>query len=192
MVDNLNYSKNLTGILGQVLRPLGFNKKGTRFILNQSYLEFSINLPRSRWNSLPDRPKNLSIYLEVESSDRKIVDSIPIFRPTKVTFPAFYGPFFLDNLDWIQKSNLMSSFTDEQLSEIDNYTKSINWYYDDDNGSESLISILNEARDQVIKVVLPTIDFAKNFQLADLETFNLMHEMRKQKDRLYLMQLDPL
>ena len=66
MVDNLNYSKNLTGILGQVLRPLGFNKKGTRFILNQSYLEFSINLPRSRWNSLPDRPKNLSIYLEVE------------------------------------------------------------------------------------------------------------------------------
>ena len=36
MVDNLNYSKNLTGILGQVLRPLGFNKKGTRFILNQS------------------------------------------------------------------------------------------------------------------------------------------------------------
>lgn len=189
MVDNLNYSKNLTGILGQVLRPLGFNKKGTRFILNQSYLEFSINLPRSRWNSLPDRPKNLSIYLEVESSDRKIVDSIPIFRPTKVTFPAFYGPFFLDNLEWIQKSNLMSSFTDEQLSEIDNYTKSINWYYD---GEESLISILNEARDQVIKVVLPTIDFAKNFQLADLETFNLMHEMRKQKDRLYLMQLDPL
>ncbi|MBL0289020.1 MAG: hypothetical protein IPQ19_16985 [Bacteroidetes bacterium] len=94
MVDNLNYSKNLTGILGQVLRPLGFNKKGTRFILNQSYLEFSINLPRSRWNSLPDRPKNLSIYLEVESSDRKIVDSIPIFRLTKVTFPAFYGPFF--------------------------------------------------------------------------------------------------
>ena len=177
MVDNLNYSKNLTGILGQVLRPLGFNKKGTRFILNQSYLEFSINLPRSRWNSLPDRPKNLSIYLEVESSDRKIVDSIPIFRPTKVTFPAFYGPFFLDNLDWTQKSNLMSSFTDEQLSEID---------------EESLISILNEARDQVIKVVLPTIDFAKNFQLADLETFNLMHEMRKQKDRLYLMQLDPL
>ncbi|MBK8674199.1 MAG: hypothetical protein IPN93_14850 [Bacteroidetes bacterium] len=83
----------------------------------------------------------------------------------------------------------MSSFTDEQLSEIDNYTKSINWYYD---GEESLISILNEARDQVIKVVLPTIDFAKNFQLADLETFNLMHEMRKQKDRLYLMQLDPL
>ncbi|MBK8674200.1 MAG: hypothetical protein IPN93_14855 [Bacteroidetes bacterium] len=95
MVDNLNYSKNLTGILGQVLRPLGFNKKGTRFILNQSYLEFSINLPRSRWNSLPDRPKNLSIYLEVESSDRKIVDSIPIFRLTKVTFPAFYGLFFL-------------------------------------------------------------------------------------------------
>lgn len=95
MVDNLNYSKNLTGILGQVLRPLGFNKKGTRFILNQSYLEFSINLPRSRWNSLPDRPKNLSIYLEVESSDRKIVDSIPIFRPTKVTFPAFYQIFFL-------------------------------------------------------------------------------------------------
>ncbi len=151
-------------------------------------MEFSFNLPRSSWNSLTDRPKNLSVYLEVEFLDQKINYSIPLFRLTKESFPVFYGPFFLDKLSWTEKSNLMAGFTDKQLSEIDNYSESIKWYYDSE---ESLINLLNEVKEQLINVGLPTIDFVKNHQAADIETSNLNLEIRAKAQELYLMQLDP-
>lgn|GEM_PF-2135548 len=177
----------MTAVLGQFLNPLGYRKKGTRFILNQGFWEFSFNLSRSSWNSLTDRPKNLSVYLEVGSLEREINVSIPLFRLTKEPFPVFYGPFFIDKLSWTEKSNLMANFTDEQLSKIDNYSKSLNWYY---NSEESLINLLNEVKEQLINVGLPTIDFAKNYQVADLKTLNLNSEIRKKIKQLYLMQLD--
>ncbi len=100
----------------------------------------------------------------------------------------FYGPFFLEQLSWTEKTNLMASFTDEQLSEINNYSKSINWYYDSE---ESLIKLLNEIKDQLINVALPTIAIVQNYQITDLESLNLNHEIRKIVQQLYLVQLDP-
>jgi len=120
--------------------------------------------------------------------DRKINISIPLFRVTHVRFPVFYGPFFLEQLSWTEKTNLMASFTDEQLSEINNYSKSINWYYDSE---ESLIKLLNEIKDQLINVALPTIAIVQNYQITDLESLNLNHEIRKIVQQLYLVQLDP-
>ena len=151
-------------------------------------MEFSFNLPRSSWNSLTDRPKNLSVYLEIFSFDRKIDDSIPLFRLTKEPFPIFYGPFFQDKLSWPEKNSLMASFTDKQLSEIDKYSRSIKWYYDSE---QSLISLLNEVKEQLMNVGIPAIDFFKNYQLAEMETLNLNLAIRTKVRQLYLKQVDP-
>lgn len=187
IANNFNYSKNLNAVLGQLLKPLGYRKNGTRFTLSQGLFDFSFNLTRSSWNSLTNRPKYLSVYLEVVSLDRSIGCSIPLFRLTKEPFPVFYGPFFLDKLSWPEKCSLMASFTEKQLSEIDNYLQSIKWSY---NSEESLINLLNEVKDQLINVGLPTVDYFRDFEEADLMTVYLDQQIRDKISQFYLLQLD--
>jgi len=150
-------------------------------------LKFSINLPRSSWNTLTDRPKEFRLYLEVESFDKRTIISFPLHRVTKLPFPSYYGPFFLDQLSWTEKSDLMRSFTDMQVLEIDKYRDSLKWHYDSE---ESLIKILDEVKEQLVNVALPTIDFANTFKPEELEAKNLDLEMRKKASELYLMQLE--
>jgi hypothetical protein len=187
IIGNFNYSKNLTAVLGQVLKPLGYKKKGNRFTLIQSYLTFSINFQRSSWNSLTDRPKEFSVDLEIESFDKGINISFPLNRLTKVPFPSYYGPFFLDKISWEEKTALMNSFTDIQILEIDRYRNSLNWYYDSE---ESLIQILNEVKEQLIKVALPTIDFVNDYLRKNPDSKNLYRMIRKKSEEFYLMQLE--
>ena len=150
-------------------------------------MEFSINLPRSSWNSLIDRSKEFCLYLEVESFYNRTTISFPLHRLTKLPFPSYYGPFFLDQLSWTEKSDLMRSFTDTQVLEIDKYRDSLKWYYDSE---ESLIKLLNEVKEQLVNVALPTIDFAKNYATEELDPKDLDRELRKKAIELYLVQLE--
>ena len=150
-------------------------------------MEISINLPRSSWNSLTDRPKEFCLYIEVESFDKRTIISFPLHRLTKLPFPSYYGPFFLDQLSWTEKSDLMRSFTAAQVLEIDKYRDSMKWYYDSE---ESLIKLLNEVKEQLVNVALPTIDFANTYATEELETKDLNCAMRKKTSELYLVQLE--
>jgi hypothetical protein len=80
----------------------------------------------------------------------------------------------------------MRSFTDSQVLEIDKYVDSLNWYYDSE---ESLLKLLNEVKEQVVTVALPTIDFATNYATAELEPKDLDHALRKKASELYLAQI---
>ena len=81
----------------------------------------------------------------------------------------------------------MASFTEKQLSEIDNYLQSIKWSY---NSEESLINLLNEVKDQLINVGLPTVDYFRDFEEADLMTVYLDQQIRDKINQFYLLQLD--
>jgi hypothetical protein len=113
--------------------------------------------------------------------------SFPLHRLTKVKFPTYYGAFFLDQLSWTEKSNLMSSFNETQVIEIDKYRDSLKWFYDSE---ESLIKILNEVKEQLVNVGLLTIDFANNYTKEELKTTDLNREMRNKASELYLEQLE--
>lgn len=61
------------------------------------------------------------------------------------------------------------------------------WYYDSE---ESLIKLLNEVKEQLVNVALPTIDFANTYATEELETKDLNCAMRKKTSELYLVQLE--
>ena len=155
--------------------------------MSESEFEFSINLPRSSWNNLTDRPKEFSLEIEVYSSQFHISFSITLFRLTKEIFPSIYGPFFQDKLTWTEKSDLMRTYNEDQISEIDKYRHSLNWYYDTE---QSLIEILNEVKEQVINVAVPTIVFGIAYIRDDLDIKFLYRKMSKHSTELYLNQLD--
>lgn len=81
----------------------------------------------------------------------------------------------------------MRSFTYTQVLEIDKYRDSLKWYYDSE---ESLIKLLNEVKEQLVNVALPTIDFANNYATEELEPKDLDRELRKKATELYLVQLE--
>jgi hypothetical protein len=177
----------VAGILGPVLLPLGFTRRGARFMQEDNGLVYSIYLERSSWNTLTDRPKQLAVIVEA-GSDKAKYGSVSLFRLTKLKFPTYYSPFFLDDLDWPGKSALMASFSASQLEEIDNYLDSIDWYYDSE---ASLVALLHEIAIQVKQVGLPTIGFVKELVVNGLESYNLSLEMKRKANQLYLLQLDP-
>ncbi|RZL05415.1 MAG: hypothetical protein EOO89_26520 [Pedobacter sp.] len=107
---------------------------------------------------------------------------------TTLKFPSYYSPFFRDDLEWSEKGELMASFSSGQLEEIDQYLKSIHWYYDSE---EALIKLLDEIKTQLIVVGLPTIKFVKENAAKELDYYTLRLEMRTKSSQLYLMQLDP-
>lgn len=80
----------------------------------------------------------------------------------------------------------MRSFTDTQVLEIDKYADSLNWYYDSE---ESLLKLLNEVKEQIVTVALPTIDFAMNYATQELEPKDFDRALRKKASELYLAQL---
>jgi hypothetical protein len=128
------------------------------------------------------------VVIEV-SSDRSRYFSVSLFRITKLKFPDYYSPFFLDDLDWPEKGKLMAGFSTKQLEEIDNYSASISWHYETE---ESLAGLLEEIKIQLIKVGLPTLEFAKEHGPRELETFAIVQEIKKKSQQLYLQQLDPI
>lgn len=168
--------------------PLGYKRRGARFIRSENGLDYAIYLERSSWNSLTDRPKQLSVIIEV-FSDRKLYASTSLFRLTKLKFPSYYAPFFLDNLDWPEKGRLMASFSTEQLGEIDKYLESIHWYYDSE---ESLVGLLEEVKVQLINVGLPTFSFVNDNGVKEIKSFDLSLEMKRKSNQLYLMQLNSI
>lgn len=72
--------------------------------------------------------------------------------------------------------------------EIDKYLDSISWKY---KKEEELINLLQELKDQIIKVGIPTISMAENLVNKGLDSFNLSNEMRKYSNQLFLSQLKP-
>jgi len=128
----------------------------------------------------------LSVIIEVSSATNAKCD-VSLFRMTKLKFPAHYGPFFLDNLDWPEKGALMASFSPQQVDEIDKYLASILWYYDSE---ESLVNMLREIKAQIINVGFPTISFMKERYHQNLDSSQHSFEMQKKSKGLYLDQLD--
>ena len=169
--------------------PLGFKKRGAIFIKGEQPFDYFIYLERSRWNAaLPDRPNELSVFIGI-SNEAKVESTSTLFRLTKLKFPSYYGPFFLDDLDWAEKGRLMGSFSSKQVEEIDSYLESIQWHYDSE---ESLVNLLNEIKTQLINVGLPTLNFFIENEVKDIEPFSLRLKIKKRSNQLYVKQLDPI
>ncbi len=82
----------------------------------------------------------------------------------------------------------MQSFSETEMNEIDSYLDSISWKY---KKEEELITILQELKDQIIKVGVPTISMAESLVNKELDSFDFSNEMRKYSSQLFLSQLKP-
>lgn len=81
----------------------------------------------------------------------------------------------------------MSTYNEDQISEIDKYRHSLNWYYDTE---QSLIEILKEVKEQIVNVALPTINFGIAYIKDNLDIKFLYRKMSRYSTEKYLNQLD--
>ena len=186
MSDKYNFSKHLSQIVKPVFRQLGFRKKGAIFTKEIDGVSYAFDIARSSWNGLPDRPDELSIHVRVVTTN--LNSTVLLHRITNKKFPSRYAPFFQDTLEWTEKSKLMQSFSETEMNEIDSYLDSISWKY---KKEEELITILQELKDQIIKVGVPTISMAESLVNKELDSFDFSNEMRKYSSQLFLSQLKP-
>ena len=184
MADKYNFSKLLSQIISPVLGPLGFKKKGAKFVRKIDGSSYVIQISKSVWNG-PIGSNQLSLYIHVISED--LDSSVLLHRPTTLKFPSHYAPFFQDKLDWPEKSALMQSFSKQETEEIDEYINSISWKY---NNEVELTSLFEELKDQILKVAIPTLDIAEYLDKNDSNSFSFSDKMRKHAKRLYLSQLN--
>ncbi|MFT5157090.1 MAG: hypothetical protein ACI83I_001646 [Bacteroidia bacterium] len=184
MPDQFNYQKHLSGIIKPTLTSLGFRKKGSNFILEKNKNTFTISITRSRQNRRNTLQQLLFVF-GAKINDY-IIESFKIYRITNNTFPDYYSPFYKEELDWTVKSELLLNFSQEQTKEIDDYLNSQEWFY---NNEEQLAQILNGINDQIIKVVLPVMDYA--LKIESKSSFAIRKELIDYKDALYLKQLTP-
>ena len=167
--------------------PLGYKRKGARFEKEVNGFNYSIYIERSRWNGIKGHPDKLSV--DIEMSGNNLFFSHSLFRITKLKFPPYYSPFFQYKLDWEEKGNLMASFSEEQVAEIDKYVESIQWHY---SSEESLVELLEELKIQLCIVGLPAMDLAKEHTINQRESFEYTGIFTGKLKELYLMQLPPI
>ena len=131
MGEPFNYTRHFREHVCPAICELGFECKNLKFCREVDGLTDEVSLPRSSWNNPGLSP--CEFYIDIVLIDGEPTPAFQrLDRPTTVPFPQTYHPFFARGEKMLSDSKrhkLMSSFSSQQLEEIEIYNASMRWEY---------------------------------------------------------------